>query len=629
MNAVNIGVQQATIAAQAIKAKLVIPRFKNTETKPTDFNDLMVLEGLGEVRKQIASAEEVESVEDENTSKRTQSSKALELIKDLELFHDKQKVAYATIEINGHKETWRLDSADFHDWLNSQFWKKHRQAISDNTLSAVINVLQGKAKFEGVRTDVYTRVATVDEAIYINLVNDAWEVVKVTKNSWQIMKDCPVKFTRTPNMQALPMPLSDGAFEAFWQYVNIPEKYQKLVLAFILECFRINTPKPMLIFYGVEGSGKSGAQSKVRMLIDPSTDNLRSAPRKSEDLLVAAANNWMVSFNNISYLTDSQQDDLCSIATGGAFSTRTLYTTHQESVVNIRRPVMLNGIGDLIVAQDLLDRCIILELPEITDDFCKTEEEILQEFNKQYPAIFGAVLDILVALLRKLPNTKLERKPRMADFAVLGTALEKVMGWEQGSFMIDYRQNRSDSRTAAIEHSPVAIALISFISDVFTYSGNYSNLYERLAKYKSEMAGWAKSPKGLAHLIKRQKLALRAVGIEVTFDNQRHKDGYHVHIEKVGNDVHQVHQVHQSTIDKTFKSELEGEHAKPSTPQAHPKNPCQHCTGEHGELNEHKNLDLSNACATTINDKKMVNKSDSWIDTPSFNDNIDENKKSI
>ena len=52
----NIGIQQATITAKTVKAKLAIPQFKNIETQPTDFNDLMILEGLDEVKTQLSSA---------------------------------------------------------------------------------------------------------------------------------------------------------------------------------------------------------------------------------------------------------------------------------------------------------------------------------------------------------------------------------------------------------------------------------------------------------------------------------------------------------------------------------------------------------------------------------------------
>lgn len=53
----NIGVIKATEAAKAINSGLVIPQFKNVETKPTDFNDLATLEGIEEVKKQLSNAE--------------------------------------------------------------------------------------------------------------------------------------------------------------------------------------------------------------------------------------------------------------------------------------------------------------------------------------------------------------------------------------------------------------------------------------------------------------------------------------------------------------------------------------------------------------------------------------------
>jgi putative DNA primase/helicase len=53
----NPGFNQATAAAKAIRAKLAVPRFKDTATKPTDFNDLGVAEGLDAVRQQISAAQ--------------------------------------------------------------------------------------------------------------------------------------------------------------------------------------------------------------------------------------------------------------------------------------------------------------------------------------------------------------------------------------------------------------------------------------------------------------------------------------------------------------------------------------------------------------------------------------------
>ncbi len=47
--ATNPGIAYATSAAQAIGARVIVPEFKDTTTKPTDFNDLAALEGLSTV----------------------------------------------------------------------------------------------------------------------------------------------------------------------------------------------------------------------------------------------------------------------------------------------------------------------------------------------------------------------------------------------------------------------------------------------------------------------------------------------------------------------------------------------------------------------------------------------------
>ena len=48
----NPGMTKATQAANAIGGSVVYPKFKDTSTKPTDFNDLLLLDGVAEVKRQ-------------------------------------------------------------------------------------------------------------------------------------------------------------------------------------------------------------------------------------------------------------------------------------------------------------------------------------------------------------------------------------------------------------------------------------------------------------------------------------------------------------------------------------------------------------------------------------------------
>ena len=79
-------------------------------------------------------------------------------------------------------------------------------------------------------------------------------------------------------MRSLPEPKETGDLDLLWNYINIPKEDRFLLLAWILECFRRNTPDPILELTGEQGSGKSLTHNNIRDLIDPNKVNLRSFP---------------------------------------------------------------------------------------------------------------------------------------------------------------------------------------------------------------------------------------------------------------------------------------------------------------------------------------------------------------
>ena len=65
-------------------------------------------------------------------------------------------------------------------------------------------------------------------------------------------------------------------------------------------------------------------------------------------------------------------DALCRLATGGGLGTRQLYSDADESLFDVQRPVILNGITSLAERGDLQDRCIPITLPVIDEDARRT-----------------------------------------------------------------------------------------------------------------------------------------------------------------------------------------------------------------------------------------------------------------
>src|SRR5690606_36701764 len=158
-----------------------------------------------------------------------------------------------------------------------------------------------------------------------------------------------------------------------------------------------------------QGSAKSTTARVLAELLDPSVAILRAQPREGRDLMIAATNRWLLSFDNMSELPAWLSDALCRLATGGGFSTRELYTGEDEALFDAQRPVILTGIEDLVARSDLLDRTILFLLPHITDELRETEASFWAAFEEAKPYLLGAILDCLVATLRTLPTLQVRR----------------------------------------------------------------------------------------------------------------------------------------------------------------------------------------------------------------------------
>jgi hypothetical protein len=70
-----------------------------------------------------------------------------------------------------------------------------------------LNVLKGRAKFDSPEEKVHTRLAGLDNRVYLDLCNDKWEVVEISPQGWKVVKESPVHLIRSNGMKALPTPV--------------------------------------------------------------------------------------------------------------------------------------------------------------------------------------------------------------------------------------------------------------------------------------------------------------------------------------------------------------------------------------------------------------------------------------
>jgi hypothetical protein len=185
------------------------------------------------------------------------------------------------------------------------------------------------------------------------------------------------------------------------------------------------------------------------------------------------------------------------------------------------RPIILNGIEDVITRPDLADRAIFLTLPYVQDTRRRPEGEIWREFEIVQPLILGALLDALSHGLRNLPRIRLARLPRMADFALWATACETAF-WPAGTFLRAYADNRNAAIEGVIDADPIAAWVREMMARVPEWSGSASDLLRIGASEHGFLArsGWPTSPRSLAGRLRRAQTSLRALGIEIAFSRE-------------------------------------------------------------------------------------------------------------
>jgi hypothetical protein len=237
--------------------------------------------------------------------------------------------------------------------------------------------------------------------------------------------------------------------------------------------------------------------------------------------MIAASNSWVVAFDNLSLLPWWLSDALCTLATGGSFATRELYSDAEEKIFDAMRPVLLNGIDDVAVRSDLLDRSICLTLESVDDEKRLTESEIWARFEKVRPRLLGALLDLVSAALRNLPAVHPTAKPRMADFAEWAAAAEPGWGWQLGTILGAYARNRGLLNLVALEAAVIASPIQRLMEAQSRWEGTAAELLTALESLVDDATRkrkeWPSSPRRLAGDLRRLAVNLRQEGIDVSF----------------------------------------------------------------------------------------------------------------
>ncbi len=456
--------------------------------------------------------------------KKTAGDRLLEIAQtDTEYFHTSDKVPYVDILIDGNRHTYSIRSKAFRLWLLGGYYKALGKGVSSQTLQDTLSTLEAIAIFDSHTCDVHLRVAEHQGKKYLDLGTADWRAVEIDLSGWRLVPNPPVRFWRPDSLLSLPYPVEGGSLDELKQLLNVDGGAWILIVTFLLFCFCPSKTYPVLVILAHRGCGKTAAAEILKGLVDPGKAALIKLQGDTLKLAVTLSRRWLPVYDNVGHISPDQSDDLCRVATNFGYSTRTLHTTDEETTFEFTRPQIITAIDALVTRDDLADRVLMVQLPEITEDKRLPQAELDAKVEAARPRILGALLTALSQTLAQLPHTKPETLPRMADYALFAIASEKALGLKDGDFMKVFNQSREQSRQIVIESSPVGEAIVRLMENYpipKSWKGTASQLLKELEQHTDEATYrsryFPKASNLLSRQLKRLTPDLKLVGINIS-----------------------------------------------------------------------------------------------------------------
>ncbi len=393
-----------------------------------------------------------------------------------------QSRVYATVVLKNGRRTLPVGGTLFHSWLRLEFRERQDRIAPGSAVRAAITALKDIASTLPEQP-VFLRTAAHQDRVYLDLADDTGDAIEISARGWRVVDLPPVKFVRSDLTLPLSRPEGGGRLDDLRRFLNLAEDGSfQLLVTYCIAALMPNGPYPVLAIGGEQGSAKTTAASLVHALVDPSQLPYRALPRSERDLFIGAMSAHLHHYDNISGFSDWLSDMICKLSTGAGMSTRALFTDDGEVYFKAIKPVILNGIEDVVKRPDLADRSIILNLPAIAEEDRIDPAMFWATFHDVRPRILGKLLDLMALALARLPTLETSRLPRMAGFARLGIAIEDAFG-EPGCFLEAYDANRTMSASILAESDPLVGTIEKFASSQPSWRGTAADLSRALESW--------------------------------------------------------------------------------------------------------------------------------------------------
>ena len=300
-------------------------------------------------------------------------------------FKDEFGEPYAIVNSGGHIEVISTTSKKFAYHLRTLLKRhKDKRIISNDSVEKAIEALKADAIIEGRTIPLHLRVGwkKKNEIIYYDRTDESWSCIAIERDigTWQLLPNgsltgYPIAELRNPNSKLTEQPILFARYgqrpqvspehnyppDIMQQFIdkctNIKDpKDQLLFKSYIVTLFIPDIPHVILLLKGVKGAAKSILETEVKRIIDPSELDRLILNNNRNDFIINLAHNYYNAYDNVRKIPEWFSNDICAATTGAGFSTRTLYTTTDETYLKFKRCFALSSIGASLTEDDALER---------------------------------------------------------------------------------------------------------------------------------------------------------------------------------------------------------------------------------------------------------------------------------
>ena len=403
-------------------------------------------------------------------------------------FQSRDEMLYVRYTWKKKQRISKLQGSSFRAYIQEFYYNLHQDIPPKGATEAIVDWFKGKC-LTGPRLDPSVRVKKHLEDTWFNMCDKDWRYLKVNKEGWTIEKDCPleVPLVRESSVSSYPDPTPGGDLELLKKHIHYGDEDQwKLLVGFMLSVMRDEKEYPILVISGQQGSGKTTLSDILMTLLDPHGDTPASLPKKESDIGTTARHRHLLAFDNISGLKWDVSDSLCKLSTGLSVSQRSLYTNGELYQYTVTRPVILNGIPNLVNRDDLARRVISLHLDKIPPEKNgKGISQVKRDFLKDNPAILGGLLDTLVACHQNVDTVEVPQSKGFTEVARWVEAGAAHLGWEPGEFTRIYNENRLGSSSNLVETNYLARTIMKTLAYLKEHGNppQFEGTYEQLIQW--------------------------------------------------------------------------------------------------------------------------------------------------